>query len=228
MHKGPLFKLFIAAALLIIIIAAASGCGPKEAGKPTPPTYTPTPVEPAKEPATDAPPPVNKPVSDYIPLKVGSKWEYIGEGNEFASYTQEVIFQKDNRFQLATDTGGTVMANIFEVREDRILNIYQMGEEYDHKNLLNEESNLNVTLLKKPLQVGNKWISEENVYEIIDTKATVTVPYGTFSDCIIVKLTYKDGSESYMHYKDGIGMLQSEFISGDFRVFSRLNKFTSK
>jgi hypothetical protein len=216
----------------IILLAAAStiSCATQNEPKaPTPPTNTPTPTEPAKPTEPTTPNVVDKrDIKTFIPLEVGNIWQYEGEGNEYASYTQEVEFQKDNRFQLSTDTGGTVMANIFELREDSIVNVFRKGEEYDHKNLLNQTNNLEVTLLKLPIAVGTKWISEENTYEIIDTNAKLTVPFGTFENCVVVKLIFKDGSEQYMTYKDGVGMLQSEFRTGDSSIFSRLKSFMNK
>lgn len=215
MKKGLLYKSLILIFAILIITSTALGCTPAPIPTPTP-TPTPTPV-PTEE--VD--------ISTYMPMKLGYTWEYEGEGNEYASYTSKIEFGENNRFQEAQDNGGTLMANIYEVKDDSIVHVYQMGENYEHKNLLKEKNNLNDVILKLPLQAGNKWVSEENSYEIIDTKATITVPYGTFTDCVVVKRTYKDGSESFMHYKEGIGLLQSEFRSGDFKVFSRLKNFTS-
>lgn len=220
LHKS-IFIIFI----FIIMIVTTLGCTAKQPEVTTPipaPTPTPAPVP------TPAPAEEEIDISDYIPMKVGYIWEYEGEGNEYASYTSKIEFAENNRYQEAQDNGGTVMANIYEVRDDSIIHVYQMGENYEHKNLLKEKDNLEDIVLKLPIQVGNKWVGEENSYEIIDTKATITVPYGTFNDSVVVKRTYKDGSESYLHYAKGVGLLQSEFRSGEFKVFSRLKKFSTK
>lgn len=229
LNRKSIYKSFVILFCLLLLTAGLYSCTDKKPENPTPPTYTPTPVEPEQEPAEQPPSePVKKSISEYFPLKTGYTWEYEGEGNEFASYTQRVEFQDGSRYQLVTDTGGTTMANIFEVNGDSIKNVYKIGEAYDHKNLLKEKDNLDVTILKTPLEKGNKWVSEENTYEITDTDATITVPFGTFEHCIVVKLTFKDGSETYMHYKDGVGMLQSQFVSGDYRILSKLKSFTKK
>lgn len=227
LHKTCMIVL--AMMLLLFMVGCTTNNPPAQQPTPTP-EPSPAPVEPQPTTPEPAEPPKTNgaDIKKLIPLKVGNIWQYEGEGNEYASYTQEVLFQKDNRFQLSTDTGGTVLANIFEVKEDRIDNIYQSGEEYDHKNLLDQKSNISITLIKAPIEKGSKWVSEENSYEIIDTEAKATVPFGTFEDCILVKLTFKDGSETYLHYKEGIGLLQAEFRSGDTKIFSRLKKFTTK
>lgn len=232
MKKRCLYKIVMITFILVVLIAMSLGCTPKPTETPAPtPTPTPTPTEPAPTeppPVTPAPEVDNIAISEYMPMKVGYIWQYEGEGNEYASYTARVEFSENNRFQVTEDNGGTVMANIYEVKEDSIVHVYQMGESYDHKNLLKEKSNIEEVLIKKPIKAGNKWISEENTYEIMDTKATITVPFGTYNDCLLIKRTYKDGSEQYLHYKDGVGLVQSEFRSGDFKVFSRLKDFSSK
>lgn len=198
--------------VFLLITATAIGCTAKQSETPAQPI---TPVE-------------EKDIGLYMPMKVGSIWEYEGEGNEYASYTLSVEYEEENRYQLTRDNGGTVIADIYEVREDSIVHVYLAGESYDHTNLLKQQNNLEDIVLKLPIEVGNKWVSEENSYEIIDTKATLIVPYGTFNDCVVVRRTYKDGSEEYMSYKEDVGMLQSEFRTGDFSVFSRLKSFSSK
>ena len=226
MNKGLLYKGLILIFAVLIITSTALGCTPKPPEVTTPipspaPTPTPTP--------TPTPGPTEEEINirDLMPMKVGYTWAYEGEGNEYATYTSKIEFAENNRYQEAQDNGGTLMANIYEVTGDSIIHVYQMGENYEHKNLLKEKDNLEDIILKLPIQAGNKWVAEENSYEIIDTKATITVPYGTFTDCVVVKRTYKDGSENYSHYKEGVGLLQSEFRSGDFKVFSRLKDFTS-
>jgi hypothetical protein len=227
--KKILYRGFYFMLTLLLITSMTLGCTAKQPVTPGPdPTPTPTPTQPKPPEDTPAPTAEEKDISKYMPMKVGYIWEYEGEGNEYASYTLRVEFQEKNKVQLTRDNGGTVIADIYEVREDSIVHVYQAGESYDHTNLLKQLNNYEDTIIKLPIQVGNKWVSEENSYEIIDTKATITVPYGTFKDCTVIKRTYKDGSEDYLHYKEVIGLLQSEFRSGDFKVFSRLKNFSNK
>ncbi|MGB7604595.1 MAG: hypothetical protein WBL93_03870 [Lutisporaceae bacterium] len=223
MNKGLLYKGMILIFALLLITTIALGCTAKQPEPPVPiPSPTPAP------PAPPTPTVEERDISLYMPMKVGYIWEYEGEGNEYASYILSVGYEEENRYQLTRDNGGTVIADIYEIREDSIVHVYMSGESYDQTNLLNQQNNLEDIVLKLPLEVGNKWVSEENSYEIIDTKATVIVPYGAFNDCVVVRRTYKDGSEEYMNYKEGVGMLQSEFRTGDFSVFSRLKSFSSK
>lgn len=168
-------------------------------------------------------------ISEYFPLAVGNTWVYEGYGNEYAQYTETVVYNEGNKYQTKADNGGTVAANILQVEADRIVNVYREMEVYDDKKVINQPSNINIILLKLPLEAGNTWISEENKYEIIKTNETVVVPYGELTDCIVVKITYKDGNEGYAYYKKGIGLVQSDYVISENEVISsKLKEFTIK
>ncbi|MDD2481465.1 MAG: hypothetical protein PHF82_04940, partial [Lutispora sp.] len=116
---------------------------------------------------------------------------------------------------------------IYEIKDDSIVNTYMEGEVYDEKNVLDNDANLDTVIIKLPIEVGNKWISEENSYEIIDINASVTVPAGTFEDCIIVKEIYKDKTayRNY-YYKKEVGLVKSEYKTNDgFTVSSLLKSY---
>lgn len=202
-------KLLILAGIFILVVITTVSCTPS-----------------TKEPDAKIPPQKDD-VSLYYPLKVGSEWEYEGEGNEYAAYTQKVTYSKDNKYQVMIDNGGTRAANIYEIKDDSIVNTYMEGEVYDEKNVLDNDANLDTVIIKLPIEVGNKWISEENSYEIIDINASVTVPAGTFEDCIIVKEIYKDKTayRNY-YYKKEVGLVKSEYKTNDgFTVSSLLKSY---
>ena len=182
-----------------------------------------------KIPQTETPPapemPKEEDISLYYPLGEGYEWEYEGVGNEYASYTKKVTHSNNNRFQVMIDNGGTRSANIYEIKDGSVVNTYMEGEVYDDKNVLDKENNLNVILIKLPIEVGNKWESEENSYEIVDINALVTVPAGTFDNCISVKEVYKDQTaEMFYYYKKDIGLVKSEFKTNDGFVIASLLK----
>lgn len=182
--------------------------------------------KPPVKPDTVTPP--EESLSSFLPLKVGNNWVYEGIGNEYAAYTQEVLYQKDNTYQVMVNNGGTVAANRYEVKEDSIKVTYREGENYDNKNILGKPANTDGTVLKQPLKIGNSWVSEGNTYEIIQKDASVEVPAGTFTDCLVIKVVYKEGDdESYYYYKEGIGLIKSEFkMPGEASIISQLKKYT--
>lgn len=176
---------------------------------------------------TLVPTPVEESLIGYFPFKTGNTWEYEGTGMEYASYIQKVVNESGNRYQITMDNGATVSANVVEVDNDKIVNTYREGEAYDNTNVLNKPSNINIIILMTPLKKGTFWISEGNHYEIIQTDAAVTVPAGSFKDCIVVKATFKDQtSHMNFYFRQGIGLVQSEFVpdKGDL-ITSKLKKY---
>lgn len=159
-------------------------------------------------------------IEKYFPLKVGNTWTYQGEGNEYASFTQWVLYSEDNKYQLMMDNSGTVMANVIQVNKDSVINIYREAEVYNEKNVLNEEENTFEEVLKTPIEVGNNWISEKNEYEIVEIDASITVPAGKFNNCIAVSIVFEDGSRAMTYYKEGVGLIQSDFYLNDTDVIS--------
>jgi len=219
-YKDSLSLILIAAFIICTAVGMAS-CTPAPAPAPTP---TPTPA-PEPEPA-----PEEESLIGFYPLKEGNMWEYEGEGMEYASFIQKVIFSSGNRHQVTIDNGGTVIANVLEESKDSIVNTYRSGEEFSGGNLLDKPSNVNIIMLQTPLEKGNFWISEENHYEIINTEADVVVPAGEFKGCIAVKVTFKDQTSNMTYYyKQGIGMVQSEFRTdaGDL-ITSKLKRYELK
>lgn len=220
-------------ACVVCMAAGLASCTPKAqspaANKPAP-QATPTPTVTPSPTITPTPTPEEESLLGFYPLKKGNMWEYEGEGMEYASFIQKVLFSSGNRHQVTIDNGGTVIANVMEERKDSIVNTYRSGEAYNNENILDKPSNVNIIMLQTPLKKGNFWISEENHYEIIETEADVIVPAGEFKGCIAVKVTFKDQTSNMIYYyKKGIGMVQSEFRTdvGDL-ITSKLKRYEFK
>lgn len=189
------------------------------------PTPSPAPMPAPQPPAVE--PEIN--LSEYLPLKIGNSWKYEGIGNEFASYTEKVSHQKDNKAQVIRSSG-TVTANRYEFTQDSILHTYQQHEFYEDKDILDSPANFNAIILKLPLKVGNSWVSESNTCEIIDTDVSVETPAGTFEKCLAVKTIYKDsGNYSIRYYAKGVGMVKSEYnMPENLKVISQLSSYAVK
>lgn len=228
MHKKSINVVIYIVIALLIITTMLSGCTARKPQAPNPPAYSPNPIEPLTNIQTQPPEPVNEKIEGYLPLKVGNRWVYEGQGSDMASYTQEVTHSKGNRYQIRTNAGGAISTNIFEVKEDSIANVYLGMGDNKNKNLLNEADIADIIFLKLPIAVGTTWVSEQNTYEILQTDAKVTVPLGTFDNCVVVRLSFYDGSTKLLYYKKGIGLLLSEFTTNRETIVSRLKSFESK
>jgi len=206
-------KLLVFALLLTIIIPAIllTGC----------PRFGETPRTPDLEPE------LVERLEDYFPLTEGSTWQYLGEGNEFASFSREVVFTQGNRGQIREGNGGAVGVAVFETRDDAITRTFFIGEAYDNENYL-DQTNENIVILQTPLEVGNRWETANGDREIVDVNATVETPAGTFDNCIQVQVNFTD-STLFEFYKEGIGLVKREFRTGDdFLVTSSLESYEIK
>ncbi|MFZ5645330.1 MAG: hypothetical protein ACOY46_17295 [Bacillota bacterium] len=201
-------------AIIIAVLCMSAGCAAQKA-KPQEQVQNKQPV--AEKPAGQI-------MSDYFPLSVGSLWVYQGEGNEYASFSREVLFNKGNRAQIREDNGGTVSAMIFEVTDNAVTRIYNQAEMYDRNNLLDLKPNDNTVILKGPLDVGTKWNETGGQREIVDTNAAVDTPLGVFDKCVKVKITGQH-STVFEYFKREVGMVKREFFSEGNEVSSVLKEF---
>lgn len=206
------------AVLLIFLFAA--GC----AQPATPPGDNQTP-QPGDTPSQ--PGPVVLQAQAYFPIKAGSSWTYQGEGNEFASFTREVIFSRDNRGQFKENNGGTVSSAVFEVSPDAVTRIYFEGEVYEPDNLLEDPAftgNDNTVIIKAPLEPGTTWNGGNFEKKIVSIDASVDTPAGKFDKCLQIE-TRTAGSVVTEYYRENIGLVKREFRSGDALVTSTLSQY---
>jgi len=166
-------------------------------------------------------------LGDYFPITEGSTWQYRGEGNEYASFTREVEFNKGNKAQIKENSGGTISRSIYEVSDSEIVRTFFQGESYEDKNFLEEESNENLVILKKPLKKGARWDTAHGTREIVDLNAIVETPSGKFENCIKIKVAYEH-STLHEYFAKGVGLVKREFESEGMKVISELEKYDIK
>ncbi|WP_366924904.1 hypothetical protein MFMK1_001567 [Metallumcola ferriviriculae] len=165
-------------------------------------------------------------LEDYFPLKKGSKWVYQGTGNEYASFSREVLFTKGSLAQALEINGGADVTKIYQVANDAVIEIFKQEEPSEPVNRLNEKINEQRIILKSPLSIGTKWNDGNSQLEIIDTAATIETPAGTFINCIKVKSTSSvDSSVMYQYYAKGIGMVEQDFVVGGEKISSSLESY---
>lgn len=153
-------------------------------------------------------------LSDYFPLRRGSKWVYQGTGNEYASFSREVLFTEGNLAQVLEINGGADVSKVYQLNSKGVYEIFKREEPSDPVNLLHEKATGQRLLLQSPLAVGTKWEDGNSLWEIVDTAATIETPAGTFKNCIKVKSVSLADSKSvmYQYYAKGVGMVQQDFI----------------
>lgn len=174
--------------------------------------------EPAKEENQPKP-------GDYFPVTQGSTWQYLGDGNEYASFSRKVQYVESNKSQIKEDNGGTVSTSIYQITAEAVTQIYFKGEDYEPKNMLNQPGNRNIDILKAPIKPGTQWTAGNSTREIIDVKASVNTPAGRFDNCVKVKIT-DNHSTSYEYYKKGVGLVKREFLFQNDKISSVLANYS--
>jgi hypothetical protein len=116
--------------------------------------------------------------------------------------------------------------------QDDAGNVYYLGEDVDdYKNgqvtghdgawLLGKDTQTPGVILPAHPKVGDKFQSEvvskevSESDEVVSTPETVTVPAGTYADCLKVKETTGDGATEYKYYAPGVGVVREVPPTGD-------------
>ena len=175
-----------------------------------------------------------KQLRSLLGLFVGRKWEYEGEGNEFAAFKAEVLYSAGNRFQIMEDNGGTVLARIIELRDDGAYEIDTRGEQYERKNLLSDKAldtrdqTKDAKIIPWPLNTNQKWLfADGSSVRLVDTNLRHTVPAGTFANVVQVESSRSNGPDVPAsivdrYYASETGLIERTFHEGDTAVSSRL------
>jgi hypothetical protein len=160
---------------------------------------------------------------DYFPAKVGSRWVFAGEGNEYAPFTREVTHVSGNRVQIQDDNGGTIMASVYVVSATEIKRVFKREEAYDKKSFLDEKENASDIILKLPPKANTSWDNGQATLVIESADETVTVPAGAFAHCLKLKISSKaSGWITYEWYAPGVGLVKRESGDGQNKVVSSL------
>lgn len=184
------------------------------------PTENPDNVDEAAE--EDA---ISQELSAWFPRLENVVYTYEGTGNEYAAYSFNPQFNQEDYYQIVTNNGGTVYAEVFEYRENEIVRTFQLSEVYYRDNFTTigttgEDSSEEV-LLQLPIKVGTNWTGEEATYEITAVDHEIDVPAGTY-ETIEVTITYPE-STTKRYYAQDVGLVYEIHDMGDFTVESSLS-----
>ncbi len=167
-------------------------------------------------------------IQDYYPVEADTKYQYDGEGNEFAAYTRYIEFIDKNtgRVQTRTQTGGTDTVRVLELKDGTLSVVYTVNECYYRKNFLAMTQEAPEIILMEPLQVGTAWtLPDGRRRAITSTDARVVTPYGTFQALEVT--TEEENAVTKDYYAAGVGLVESLYESkeaADIKVASMLSK----
>ncbi|WP_042475661.1 hypothetical protein [Bacillus ndiopicus] len=138
---------------------------------------------------------------------------FEGEGNEFASYTEQTFWLAPNYVHIQVDNGGAIINKIYRITNEAIELVFREVEgvkQFDIAAL--DTYPVITTILKMPLEVGQ---SEGN-WTIAEIDAQIDTPYRSFDHAVVIVTKDKDTTESN-YYVRGYGLVKSvtEMVDGD-------------
>lgn len=166
-------------------------------------------------------------VADYFPKTANKEYVYVGEGNEYASYTVFTDYEATNRKQTRTNNGGTEVVKVIALEKNQLSILLKQEETYSRENWLEQkqssENDEIEVLIKAPIKVGTSWKSSGNrTSSITSTQVSITTPVGTFDALEVTTQGSEDKEISY--YALNIGLIKSVFSSDSYTVSSTLSE----
>lgn len=163
-------------------------------------------------------------LENYIQSTENTKYNYDGEGSEYASFDSWVDYKKDGKVQLRTNNSGTELVKVYKVEDGKLIVSFSQGETYHRENFLDKESNSNEVILMEPIQKGTTWkLASGEDRTITDTEFEIETPSGKYK-AVEVTTLYSD-STTKDYYVSGIGLVKSVFVGTDgFEVNSTLSE----
>lgn len=191
-------------------------------------------VNNAKDEQNSPPPNVDEQtvtLLDFFPNQPIEK-QFQGIGNEYAQYTETFYKKEGNYIPAIVDNGGTRMLRIYRVTDKEISIVYEQPEFYQETipPISSLETAFHVKpLLTLPLKIG-KMVGE---WKIVSLSENVSVPFGDFSDVIVLEKTNQDGSINRQYWVEEYGKVKDEFSQKDengnlFEVKSELDTIKHK
>lgn len=195
--------------LLLIGLIMVTGCISKEA-----------------PPAKPKPPKEEISIEEYYPQE-NKTYQYRGEGNEYAAYTEVFYKKTDSYLPSIVDNGGTRLLRIYQLTEKGIYVVYEQPEFYNEtipsfdemKQYFNP-----VPLLEKPIKENTSF----NGWKIINTNEKMMLFDGEVKNIIIIEQHDQQNNTVVRKYwAPKLGMVKQEFESGEenpekFSVMSEL------
>ncbi|WP_342469368.1 hypothetical protein [Ureibacillus sp. FSL K6-3587] len=140
----------------------------------------------------------------------GSTAKFLGDGNEFASYTEKTTWLDDQYVGTIVDNGGVTMMTIYKIGDEKIEIVYKEPVDLDaaFPDMEDIKSMQPIeTYFAKPIEVGTSFGN----WKIIKIDEPVETPYKNFDEAIVIE----ESGENYVNRKyfvEGLGEVKTEYI----------------
>lgn len=165
----------------------------------------------------------NYSIDDFYPFKENVSYVYEGKGMEYASFTINVDYIKDNRIQIRKNNGGTETVSVIEKKDGELLTILSKNECYYRENFLSKIENQSNILIKEPIVKGTSWILPDGrKRSISNVDMEVITNAGNFK--AIEVTTVESNGTTVDYYGINVGLIKTIYKTGDTEVSSSLSK----
>lgn len=167
----------------------------------------------------------------YFPMISGMFYDFSGEGNEYALFSREIKYVDQGKVQFYDSNSGSVVARVYEVSNDQIVQIYQTSEFTPANFLEKTDEEPDEIIIKTPIKVNNAWESAGKKREIVSITETVSLPIGTYYNVLQIKVTFIDrpnSGEVNEYYAENVGLIFREYQTPDIKVTSKLESYGIK
>lgn len=138
---------------------------------------------------------------------------FIGDGNEFASYTERTKWLAENYVATIIDNGGAVVMKVYRVLDDKIILVMDELVEgtpedatYPDIGSLTGLPALEI-YLAGPIEVGTTFGN----WTIVETNMTLATPYQTFKNVLVIEET-GEGFTNKKFFVEDYGVIKTESI----------------
>lgn len=152
-------------------------------------------------------------LSNYF-MKDNSIAKYLGEGNEYATYSARTQWHNTHTVSIFEDNGGTILLRTYRITDDAIELINEQGEFYGDFNPTNDKLDAMPkisTFLQLPI-VKDK---EFDGWSIIEVGLTLETPLQEFNNVIQIQKTDATGSIQNRYIVENFGEIKREFIMNE-------------
>jgi len=135
---------------------------------------------------------------------------FLGDGNEFSSYTEKTTWLNDEFVGTIVDNVGVSLMTIYKITKNQIEIVFKEPIDLDTPFPKIEELEVLEpieTYLATPIEEGTSF----GQWKIVETNATIETPYKTFEKAIILE----EKGENYVNRKyfvEGLGEIKTESI----------------
>ncbi len=150
-------------------------------------------------------------ISEYFPFEQNVKYIYKSN-DEIGNQEITTTYVSKETAQQKITAPNNELTCLLEYKDKTLKQVFSNPNFYMYEDVSSYPHNTDITLLKEPLEVGNKWVEEGSTKsEITSVNAVVETPVGKFTAIEITK-TFPNGTEKD-YYAKGIGLVKTQYFT---------------